>query len=166
MSEQPKKFDSDKPQLDLIPGVALRLQSRFYNEVVPVELDQWWERGHDRFFGIAALSATFSAVDRIYLGVDNVESLARVMEGGAKKYGRYNWLSGGGFEWSRLYGAFRRHLVLGQQYWPSNVGAVQIDPDFGQPHLSHAKAMLMFLLFSVTEGFGTDDRPPCASTTV
>jgi hypothetical protein len=70
---------------------------------------------------------------------------------GAKKYGDGNWLKG--IQWSRIYGALRRHLrswYLGEE----------LDEESGNPHLAHAAAMLMMLIrYSVDKKYITfDDR--------
>ena len=55
---------------------------------------------------------------------------------GAVKYGDGNWLKG--IQWSRIYGALRRHL----RSWYEGE---EIDMESNNPHLAHAAAMLMML---------------------
>ena len=55
---------------------------------------------------------------------------------GADKYGDGNWLKG--IQWSRIYGALRRHL----RSWYEGE---EIDMESNNPHLAHAAAMLMML---------------------
>lgn len=63
--------------------------------------------------------------------------IARALEFGANKYGRYNWCSG--MAWSRLIGAAFRHIAA------FNDGEDN-DPESSLPHLSHAACCIVFLL--------------------
>jgi hypothetical protein len=70
---------------------------------------------------------------------------------GAQKYGLLNYREG--MEWSRLFGAFRRHMW----YYPVILGEA-VDSESGLPHLAHAQCCAMFLYEYSTEGIGKDDR--------
>lgn len=76
---------------------------------------------------------------------------AKVLEYGAKKYGRDNWRAAPGFEWTRLADAALRHILA----W--NNGETN-DPETGLNHLAHARCSLGFLLHYADVGLGTDDR--------
>ena len=80
-----------------------------------------------------------------------LRGVAEVLTFGAQKYSAGNWASGGGFEWSRLYGALQRHLNA----WANGE---DIDPESGKSHLYHAGCMLAFLAVHVERKLGTDDR--------
>ena len=77
------------------------------------------------------------------------QELARVFTIGAKKYGDNNWR--GGFAFSRIIGAAKRHLaafIRGEKY----------DPEDGQLHLS-SLAWCAYILMEFEEfSLGTDDR--------
>ena len=79
------------------------------------------------------------------------EATARGLTYGANKYSAGNWACGDGFEWSRLYGALRRHLSA----WAKGE---DIDPESGNHHLDHACCMLAFLVAHVQRRHGKDDR--------
>lgn len=68
--------------------------------------------------------------------------IAEVLAFGAEKYDEYNWTKG--FQWTRLYGAIRRHLR-------DAMYKEMEDPESGLPHLDHAACMLMFLRRHMTD---------------
>lgn len=80
-----------------------------------------------------------------------VEGVGRVLTFGASKYAAGNWAVGGGFAWSRLYGAALRHLFA----WARGEDH---DPESGLSHLYHAACMLAFLTAHIERGRGKDDR--------
>lgn len=65
-----------------------------------------------------------------------LKATARVLEHGAKTYGKHNWRSG--FDWTRLLDAVGRHMLAFQE-------GEDLDPDSGLPHIDHAAANIMFL---------------------
>jgi hypothetical protein len=75
--------------------------------------------------------------------------LAKVLDLGAKKYGRNNWRNG--FQWSRLYGATQRHL----NHW---FAGEDNDPEANISHLAHAMCNLVFLLTFIKTHPELDDR--------
>lgn len=75
--------------------------------------------------------------------------IARVLEFGAKKYGRNNWR--GGMKWTRLYDAALRHIR-------ASLDGEDLDPETGLPHVAHAACSLMFLAEYYRKGIGEDDR--------
>lgn len=75
--------------------------------------------------------------------------IAKVMEFGAKKYARNNWLKGMG--WLRVTDACLRHVFAWA--WGEDK-----DPESDLSHLAHAGCCIMFLLTYEREHRGTDDR--------
>jgi len=75
--------------------------------------------------------------------------VAKVLDHGARKYAKYNWLKG--MEWSRLYDAALRHLVA----WISGESK---DEETNSSHLSHCLCCLLFLSTYEILGIGKDDR--------
>ena len=68
---------------------------------------------------------------------------------GAQKYGDRNWQEG--IEFSRLFGAAQRHLLL----WKSGE---DIDTDSGLPHLAHALTNLFMIAGLAETHPECDDR--------
>ncbi|MGH7746004.1 MAG: dATP/dGTP diphosphohydrolase domain-containing protein [Candidatus Dormibacteria bacterium] len=79
-----------------------------------------------------------------------ITELARVMTHGAKKYGDYNYKKG--IDYSRMYGAILRHLF---SFWAGE----DHDAETNLPHLAHAMAGCMMLLWYQNEKTEYDDRP-------
>lgn len=157
------KHDKDKARLDLVSGVVLRQESSAYAKLVPQEFDASWERpGGDSPVVLChwALDA-WTNISHLFrsFGLSLAEAQAHVMAGGAQKYAEHNWLDGG-FAWSRLVAAVRRHIVIDQRDMPVSADQLVIDPEFGQPHLAHAACTLTFLGEHVSRGIGEDDRWP------
>jgi hypothetical protein len=75
--------------------------------------------------------------------------LARAMEYGAKKYGRYNYTKG--HDLSALVAAARRHL---SKY----MNGEDIDPESGVHHLGHSMANMLMMLHQTELGTLRDDR--------
>lgn len=68
--------------------------------------------------------------------------IAEVLGFGAQKYDEYNWVKG--FQWTRLYGAIRRHLK-------DAMYKSMTDSESGLLALDHAACMLMFLRRHMTD---------------
>ena len=79
-----------------------------------------------------------------------MESVAKVLTFGAKKYEARNWEKG--MEWSRVYGALQRHL---NAWWSGE----ENDPETGYSHLHHAGCCIAFLITYDKREIGTNDRP-------
>ena len=79
-----------------------------------------------------------------------LESLAKVLDFGAKKYAPRNWENG--MSWSRVFSALMRHM------WSWFSGEDK-DPETGFSHLEHAACCIMFLVAYEQRKVGTDDRP-------
>lgn len=78
-----------------------------------------------------------------------MESEARVLMFGAKKYEKNNWKKG--MDWSRMYDAALRHIF-------ASLNGEDIDPESGEDHLAHARCCLGFLLEYKSKNIGSDDR--------
>ena len=79
------------------------------------------------------------------------EAIADIFTYGAEKYDAWNWLQDDA-EWSRIYGALRRHLAA---HWSGEF----LDQESGRPHLAHVLVNTGFLLIHAQNGSGIDDRP-------
>ncbi len=75
--------------------------------------------------------------------------VAKVLDKGAEKYSRHNWLKG--MAWSRLSDAALRHLTA----W---IYGDDKDSETGLSHLSHCACCILFLGTYEVLGLGTDDR--------
>lgn len=78
-----------------------------------------------------------------------VDEVVKVLEAGAEKYSRDNWLRGA--LWSRYWSACMRHIVA---WWRGE----SVDDETGLSHLAHAVCCLLFLISYEAESIGTDDR--------
>ncbi len=78
-----------------------------------------------------------------------LDSIARVLAYGAKKYSDRNWEKG--FNYGRPYAALQRHLWA---WW----GGEDSDPETGESHLAHAACCLAMLVALKQRGTGVDDR--------
>lgn len=77
-------------------------------------------------------------------------AVARVMEGGAKKYGPYNWRHKA-VAYTPYISAVRRHMLAFAD------GELN-DPESGLSHLAHAASSAMILLDAIQNGCAIDDR--------
>ena len=81
---------------------------------------------------------------------DALLEVAKGMQYGAKKYGRFNYRKPG-FSHHRLCAAALRHIN-------AHVRNEDIDSESGNSHLSHATAALMMLIQNIHDGNIEDDR--------
>lgn len=82
--------------------------------------------------------------------VGAMETVARVMELGATKYGPYNWRK------NKVRYMVYAHASLRHLYaW---IGGESVDPESGQPHLAHVAACMLIVLDAIATGSGKDDR--------
>lgn len=79
----------------------------------------------------------------------SLTSMARIMEGGAGKYGRFDYVRG--YPYSYYDDAMNRHILA----WRSGE---DLDPDDGHPHLLHAACCAMIIAEMQAIEVGTDDR--------
>ena len=70
---------------------------------------------------------------------------------GVKKYNDYNYKTGEGLDWNRIYDALLRHLSK----W---IGGEDIDKESGLNHLDHVGACTCMLQDLVFSGIGRDTR--------
>ncbi|MEM4214121.1 MAG: DUF5664 domain-containing protein [Candidatus Methanomethylicaceae archaeon] len=80
---------------------------------------------------------------------EQVESVVKVFEFGAKKYGEGNWQNG--ILISRLYAATLRHLTA---FWALE----DTDPETKLPHLAHCIANLLMMAWTLHNKPKYDDR--------
>jgi len=73
---------------------------------------------------------------------DSVEEILKVLEFGKIKYSAWNWSSGEGFKYSRVFNSLLRHLFA----W---FRGEDTDPESGISHLSHAGCNILFLIYFV-----------------
>ncbi len=78
-----------------------------------------------------------------------ITEIAKVLDFGAKKYDRHNWLKG--MKWSRVYDALLRHTYA----W---IGGEDKDSETSLSHLAHMGCCIMFLIVYEKLGIGEDDR--------
>lgn len=78
-------------------------------------------------------------------------STGRALTYGAKKYHEYNYKTGKGLDWDRVFSPLMRHL----ESW---IGGEDIDPESGLNHLDHAGACMAMLQDLVFSKIGMDTR--------
>lgn len=83
------------------------------------------------------------------LPFEALDEVGKVLEFGARKYAAHNWRAG--FQWSRPQAAMLRHMFAFAR-------GEDNDPETGLSHLAHAACNVLFLLTSVLEKSGVDDR--------
>lgn len=80
-----------------------------------------------------------------------IEEVARVLMFGAEKYGEGNWMRGG-LSYTRVLDALHRHVAAFET-------GQDLDPETNLPHIAHAAACAMFLLYySRNQWRHLDDR--------
>lgn len=85
-----------------------------------------------------------------FIPVAAMNTVARVMELGAVKYGPYNWRSNKILLMTYAHAALR-HIFA----W---IGGESNDPESGQPHLAHAAACMLIALDAMATGNAVDNR--------
>lgn len=100
-----------------------------------------------------AVKADSGKPDWSLVPFEALEGMVRVLEFGANKYSRNNWMTGGGFSYRRVLTACMRHLF-------SYMGGEDKDPESGLSHIHHAQCNLLFIAMYLTnkEKFNKDDR--------
>jgi hypothetical protein len=78
------------------------------------------------------------------LPLEQVITIARVLEHGAIKYSRDNWKHG---KFMRYASAALRHLF-------ARLKGERLDPESGLPHLAHAAACILFMMWFDDNGKG------------
>lgn len=82
---------------------------------------------------------------------------ALVYGAGANKYAERNWE--GGYEWGKSIAALERHLQLFK-------AGEDIDPEYGLPHMAHARWHTGVLITFAARNLGIDDRSKDVNLTV
>lgn len=102
---------------------------------------------------VAAVKKDDGKPDWSLVPFDGLEGMVRVLEFGAKKYSRDNWMTSGGFSYRRVLTACLRHLF-------AYMRGEDNDPESGLSHISHAQCNLLFLGYYLTNKtvFTKDDR--------
>jgi hypothetical protein len=121
-----KKFDFGKPGLEMLPPSYWKHVAKESNhQNGSIQVANWYFHNGDLFLKP--------------LGWDPLP----VLEYGAKKYDRHNWMKG--MRWGRLVGAFHRHYnKLNAGLWvPRDLS--EIDDESGLPHGCHAECCRLFL---------------------
>lgn len=81
-------------------------------------------------------------LDWSLLPIDSIEEILKVLEFGKKKYSSWNWTSGEGFKYTRVFNSLIRHLFA----W---IRGEDNDPESGLSHLAHAGCNVLFLIYFV-----------------
>lgn len=86
---------------------------------------------------------------------DSVEEIVKVLEFGKTKYSAWNWSTGEGFTYTRVFNSSMRHLLA----W---IRGQDNDPETGLSHISHLGCNVLFLMHFIKhkDKYTTnDDRP-------
>ena len=133
------KFDTDKPQMDLLPPRATLLlleEADFDQKLVLSKLFRFWESGKEKYLEEAIVELSDMCNDNFEGCVNTLEGVAQVLSFGAKKYAAHNWAKG--IKLSRNFAATVRHLVKVAQ-------GQDIDPESGLHHYYHALCDMFFM---------------------
>ena len=82
---------------------------------------------------------------------NSINSTGRALTYGAKKYHEYNYKTGSGLDWDRVYSPLLRHL----EAW---IDGEDFDPESGLNHLDHVGACVAMLQDLVFSKIGKDTR--------
>lgn len=101
----------------------------------------------------AAIKFDDGKVDWSLVPFEALEGMVQVLQFGAKKYDAWNWTSGGGFKWTRVFASCVRHMFA----W---IRGEDNDPESGLSHIYHAQCNLLFLAYYIRnkDKFNKDDR--------
>lgn len=91
-------------------------------------------------------------LDWSLIPLDSVEEILKVLEFGKNKYAAWNWASNGGFKYTRVTNAMRRHLY-------AFLRGEDTDPETGLSHIAHLGCNVLFLLYYLkhTDKFANND---------
>ena len=84
-----------------------------------------------------------------WIPYEPLTDIAKVFEYGAIKYGQHNFK--GGMKWSKMVGSILRHTY-------KFMNGENLDDESGLPHLAHAGACVMMLLYFYKHHPDLDDR--------
>lgn len=93
-------------------------------------------------------------LDWSLLPYDSLEEIVKVLEYGKIKYAAWNWASGEGFKYTRVFNATMRHLLAFMR-------GEDTDPESGLSHMSHVGCNILFFIYFIKnkEKYSTcDDR--------
>lgn len=102
---------------------------------------------------LVAVKADSGKTNWSLLPIESVEEILKVLEFGATKYDDWNWSTGNGFSYTRVFNATMRHL------WAWFRGEDN-DPETGLSHWAHAGCNVLFMLHFIKnkERYNQDDR--------
>lgn len=103
----------------------------------------------------AAMKHDTGKLDWSMLPIDALEEIMKVLEFGKHKYSAWNWSSGEGFKYTRVFNALVRHLFA----W---MRGEDKDPETGLSHIAHAGCNILFLMHFIIHKDrynNNDDRP-------
>lgn len=81
-------------------------------------------------------------LDWSLLPYDSLEEVVKVLTFGKNKYSSWNWASGEGFKYTRVFSAIMRHLL-------AFIRGEDVDPESGLSHISHCACNVLFLLYFI-----------------
>ena len=91
---------------------------------------------------LTAIKFDANKLDWSLIPWDSVEEILKVLEFGKVKYSSWNWATGEGFKYTRVFNSLLRHLF-------SWIRGEDNDPESGLSHLAHAGCNVFFLLYYV-----------------
>ena len=91
---------------------------------------------------LTAIKFDANKLDWSLIPWDSVEEILKVLEFGKAKYSSWNWATGEGFKYTRVFNSLLRHLF-------SWIRGEDNDPESGLSHLAHAGCNVFFLLYYV-----------------
>ena len=102
---------------------------------------------------LEAVKADAGKADWSLVPFEALEGMVQVLSFGAKKYDNWNWTTGGGFLWMRVFASCLRHMFA----WSRGEDN---DPESGLSHISHAQCNLLFLAHYIRnkDKFSKDNR--------
>lgn len=109
------------------------------------ELAQKYRKSEPEVSKAVPLKDDNTKLDYSLLPLQELAAVVRVLEFGAKKYGRDNYKAGDGHSSNQLLAACLRHLAAYQ-------AGVKVDPDTGESHIAHAACCLIFMLYNQYHG--------------
>jgi hypothetical protein len=144
MKNEGLKLDQDKPRYELMGYCFDHLIPEGIGYELSYEMTDW-------FFSNGSIESLKFIALRLQDQV-GLPTVSKVLEYGSKKYAAWNYMSG--LKYSRLLGAFRRHLIGHFEEYE--------DKETSLPHLAHAACCVLFLLeyeSNPMEYVAYDDRP-------
>lgn len=122
--------------------------------ITPEQMEKILNNNSDkRLMKTEAVKADSGKMDWSLLPIESVEEIIKVLEFGATKYDDWNWATGEGFKYTRVFNATMRHL------WAWFKGEDN-DPETGISHWAHAGCNVLFMLHFIKNKhrYNQDDR--------